>query len=189
MRVGIHGEGTTQVQGSMRQVATGVTHRFIAAGLIASLCLAQTSLLAQAGELTCASRDGSYQYCRADTRNFVQLTRQLPGARCQQDYSWGYDYRGIWVDRGCRAQFSFGRTEKGSGVGTAVAAGILGAIVLGAIASHSSSDDHNDASIRPRDYRNDAVIIGFTPWTGGRAFEVWGNIHGNVSTSEVETSI
>ena len=152
----------------MRQVEMAATHRFIAIGLVGSLFWAQTPLMAQTGSISCASSDGSYHYCRADTQNTVQLTRQLPGPRCQEGYSWGYDFRGIWVDRGCSAQFSFGQTARGSGVGTAVAAGILGAIVLGAIASSSSSGDRNDASARPRDYRNDGYRMGQRDWDANR---------------------
>jgi hypothetical protein len=35
----------------------------------------------------------------------VQLVRQISGSPCRQDETWGYDRRGIWVDRGCRAEF------------------------------------------------------------------------------------
>src|SRR5260370_42180931 len=34
------------------------------------------------------------------------MMRQLSGAPCQEGSTWGYDARGIWVDRGCRAEFS-----------------------------------------------------------------------------------
>jgi len=36
------------------------------------------------------------------------LARQISGSRCEQNSTWGYDSRGIWVDRGCRAEFDFG---------------------------------------------------------------------------------
>jgi hypothetical protein len=55
--------------------------------------------------LTCASDDGNRHYCAADTRYGVRLVNQRSGSPCRQDYSWGYDRRGIWVDRGCRADF------------------------------------------------------------------------------------
>jgi len=59
--------------------------------------------------LTCSSENGGRQYCPADTRRGVRLVRQRSGSPCQQGYSWGYDKRGIWVDRGCRADFALGR--------------------------------------------------------------------------------
>jgi hypothetical protein len=55
--------------------------------------------------ITCSSNDGKRNYCAADTRRGVQMVRQRSDARCTQGYSWGYDRRGIWVDRGCRADF------------------------------------------------------------------------------------
>ena len=55
--------------------------------------------------MTCESIDGRSQYCRADTRAGVRLIRKLSKAGCYEGQSWGYDERGIWVARGCRAQF------------------------------------------------------------------------------------
>jgi hypothetical protein len=55
--------------------------------------------------ITCSSNDGKRNYCSADTRRGVQMVNQRSGSPCRQGYSWGYDRRGIWVDRGCRADF------------------------------------------------------------------------------------
>jgi len=55
--------------------------------------------------VTCSSDDGQRTYCDADTRGGVRLTRQLSGSACQQGSTWGSDSRGIWVDKGCRAEF------------------------------------------------------------------------------------
>jgi hypothetical protein len=55
--------------------------------------------------ITCSSDNGARKYCPADTRRGVQMVRQRSDARCTQGYSWGYDQRGIWVDRGCWADF------------------------------------------------------------------------------------
>src|SRR5271170_8439468 len=116
--------------------------------LIACMLGWTTAGVAQSGSLTCSSNDGGYHYCRADTHNQVQLTQQLSGSPCQQGYSWGYDYRGIWVDRGCRAQFEygFGNNNSNNGgdnnnTGAAVAAGILGAIVIGSIIASQNNTD------------------------------------------------
>ena len=81
---------------------------------ISALLIASTTALnagGQTGGLTCSSNDGDYHYCRADTQNKVELVKKLSGARCEQDYSWGFDPRGIWVDRGCRAKFQYGRNH------------------------------------------------------------------------------
>jgi len=34
------------------------------------------------------------------------MVKQNSDSPCQQGYSWGYDREGIWVDRGCRADFA-----------------------------------------------------------------------------------
>jgi hypothetical protein len=36
----------------------------------------------------------------------VTLLRELRGSHCEEGFSWGYNRREIWVDRGCRAEFS-----------------------------------------------------------------------------------
>jgi hypothetical protein len=55
--------------------------------------------------ITCSSDDGKRNYCNADTRRGVRLSRQISGSACIATQTWGYDNRGIWVDRGCRAEF------------------------------------------------------------------------------------
>ena len=126
-----------------------IPQRSIAFALIATLTLLCLPLNAQEGRLTCASNDGRYRYCRADTQNRVQLVRQISNSRCSQGYSWGFDYRGIWVNRGCRAEFVYGRRGGGGGsnTGAAVAAGILGAIIVGAAVASSKHD--NNMTIAP----------------------------------------
>jgi hypothetical protein len=55
--------------------------------------------------LYCASDDGRRNYCSADTRGGVRLVRQRSGSPCIEGRTWGYTRNGIWVDRGCRADF------------------------------------------------------------------------------------
>jgi hypothetical protein len=57
------------------------------------------------GGIVCSSNNGERVYCDADTRDGVQMVRQISGTPCIQDRTWGFDRRGIWVDRGCRAEF------------------------------------------------------------------------------------
>lgn len=59
--------------------------------------------------VTCASMDGRRTYCEADTRGGVTLLRQQGGRSCREGSTWGYDRRGIWVDRGCQADFEVRR--------------------------------------------------------------------------------
>lgn len=58
--------------------------------------------------ITCSSDDMNRHYCAADTHGGVRLYKQISDARCEEGYSWGYDEHGIWVDRGCRANFQTG---------------------------------------------------------------------------------
>jgi hypothetical protein len=55
--------------------------------------------------VTCNSDDGHRHYCEVDTRIGVRMIKQRSGSPCDQERTWGYDRRGIWVDRGCRADF------------------------------------------------------------------------------------
>lgn len=56
--------------------------------------------------ITCSSNDGRRAYCEVDTRDAaVRMVRQISGSPCRQGETWGWDRRGIWVDRGCRAEF------------------------------------------------------------------------------------
>lgn len=55
--------------------------------------------------IRCSSDDGRRNYCAADTRDGVRMVRQISGSACRQGETWGFDRRGIWVDRGCRAEF------------------------------------------------------------------------------------
>ncbi len=53
----------------------------------------------------CESEDGRYTQCGGDTRNGARLVRQISRAACIEGQSWGFNDRGVWVDRGCRAEF------------------------------------------------------------------------------------
>jgi hypothetical protein len=55
--------------------------------------------------LYCASDDGKRNFCSMNTRGGVQMTKQRSGSACIQGQTWGWDNRGVWVDRGCRADF------------------------------------------------------------------------------------
>ena len=59
--------------------------------------------------LYCPSDDMGRHSCVADTRRGVRLLRQRSEAKCVYDSTWGYDSLGIWVDRGCRADFEVWR--------------------------------------------------------------------------------
>ncbi len=61
--------------------------------------------------ITCQSYRDRTTHCSVNTRNGVRLVRRLSDAACTRGRSWGYDRNGIWVSRGCRAQFEVGRNS------------------------------------------------------------------------------
>lgn len=91
------------------------------------------------GEVTCESIGYRYRFCNADTQGRVNLVRELStGNLCRQGRGWGFDSNGVWVDRGCRGVFSYGRDNSSrNNDGAAIAAGILGALAIGAAINSS----------------------------------------------------
>lgn len=80
---------------------------------------AQSGITGGSGnQVTCASDDGGRHYCRVNTSRGVQLVNQRSGSPCVQGQTWGYDRSGIWVDRGCRADFYLGGYNNGGNQGT-----------------------------------------------------------------------
>lgn len=118
----------------------------------------------------CESHDHRYRYCSADVSGGrVTIDRELSDSGCRYGKSWGYDDRGIWVDRGCRADFhveerhygSYGHYDHhgrydddddrhhdkhGSKSDAAVAGAVAGAVILGALiagAAHDGTANHD----------------------------------------------
>ncbi len=117
-----------------------MTARVLAAAVAATMLMG--SSIAQAATVNCRS-DGGYERCTSDTSGGVVLQRELRG-NCVEDRSWGYDPGGIWVDRGCSAEFAV-RGDDGGGIGAGTAIGVIGAIAaIGAVAALAASDDDND---------------------------------------------
>jgi hypothetical protein len=66
--------------------------------------------------LSCASSDGRRNYCDADLKGAtVKLVRQAGPSQCEENFTWGHDDNGIWVDRGCRGEFVV--LKQGGGAG------------------------------------------------------------------------
>ena len=58
------------------------------------------------GIVTCKSAGFAYRYCRVGRRHGrIYLERQLSDTRCIRGDNWGVERNGIWVDRGCAADF------------------------------------------------------------------------------------
>ena len=89
------------------------------------------------GTITCESIGYRYRYCNANTQDQVSLVREISsGNLCRQGRGWGYDRGGIWVDKGCRGEFRYGRDDSKRN-DAAIAAGILGAFAIGAAVGSS----------------------------------------------------
>lgn len=56
----------------------------------------------------CESQANRIEHCTADTSKGVRLVRQLSASDCVENLDWGHDDKGIWVARGCRAEFRIG---------------------------------------------------------------------------------
>jgi hypothetical protein len=91
------------------------TKSFFFAAILLLLCCSSSRLRAQSGitnmhgrHVTCASDDGRRHLCPVDTAGGVRMTNQRSGSPCVQGSTWGFNRRGIWVDRGCRADFVLG---------------------------------------------------------------------------------
>lgn len=97
--------------------------------------------------IRCESRQNRRQRCAVNTENRVQLVRTISG-RCTQGRSWGYDQRSIWVDRGCRADFAYGRwvgnggsqpdRDKGPSTGVVIAGVAVAAGLIALLASSAN---------------------------------------------------
>jgi len=60
-------------------------------------------------KVTCSSNNGKRNYCNVGGSYDVRHVRQISGSPCIQGSTWGVDRGGLWVDRGCRAEFIIGR--------------------------------------------------------------------------------
>lgn len=104
--------------------------------------------------ITCESSNSRYKSCPLSERGHVTLDRQLSSVRCTKGKTWDWNRREVWVDDGCRATFNVAtdryrdsdrKDDDNSGSAAAVAAGVLiGAAILGAVASNSDSDHVSD---------------------------------------------
>jgi len=63
------------------------------------------------GTVTCESENRRKKECAADTSAGVQLVRQLSESACMFERDWGWDAKGVWVSKGCRAEFAV-KTKK-----------------------------------------------------------------------------
>jgi predicted porin len=65
--------------------------------------------------ITCVSKPGERQVCKADTKAGVALVRSTGESSCLLGKNWGYDDAGVWVSDGCGGEFAVGSTREASG--------------------------------------------------------------------------
>ncbi|HVF34023.1 MAG TPA: DUF3011 domain-containing protein [Candidatus Saccharimonadia bacterium] len=58
------------------------------------------------GGILCESRDYRYRHCAIGGGREVELVRQVSKSECRYGATWGHDRGGVWVDRGCAAEFA-----------------------------------------------------------------------------------
>lgn len=56
--------------------------------------------------IACDSKDRRRRFCGATVSTGVRLLEQRSSRACEEGRSWGWDRFGIWVDEGCRGDFS-----------------------------------------------------------------------------------
>lgn len=105
-------------------------------------CVLTTALIclpppaAAADKVNCESERGRYNFCRIDTDGEVSLVKEFSFDKCRQGHSWGYENRGVWVDRGCSAEFRVGRDSQ-KDKKAAIAVGVVGLAVIAAMAMNN----------------------------------------------------
>jgi hypothetical protein len=120
-----------------------------------------------ARSVRCESQDYRYRYCPVPTYGDVQLRNERSRSACYYGRSWGYDHRGIWVDRGCRADFAVDEGRRGSysgyggydsydrdrndgsKAGAAVVGVALGAAIAAAIVAGKNKNRQDDRDVAP----------------------------------------
>ena len=65
--------------------------------------------------LRCESQGHALERCPIEIAGSVRLTRQLSRMDCELGESWGYDDKGVWVARGCGAEFEVEAVSRKSG--------------------------------------------------------------------------
>jgi hypothetical protein len=95
----------------------------------------------------CESQDGKRRHCGADTSFGVELQRQISGADCVRNRTWGYDSNGVWVTSGCRAEFAVGAGRPGLTMISASPAAIVSCQSTNGRMEHCNADTRFGAAL------------------------------------------
>jgi len=59
--------------------------------------------------VACTSKDWSYQHCATPTwGHHITIKKLLGATECKHGENWGFDFKGIWVNGNCSAEFTVG---------------------------------------------------------------------------------
>jgi len=136
-------------------------------GVIAFSMIVVPQASANERHITCGSKNYGYNYCRVYTGGRVRLIHQLSHKSCSEGRTWGYDSQGVWVDKGCRADFVVDEAYGGGWNG-------------GHNGWHGSSHDYHSSS------RHDDNNIGATLGAAAGAI-ILGALIGGASGSDSKT--
>jgi DUF3011 family protein len=106
----------------------------------------------------CESPHNHRKVCSADTRYGVALSRQLSSRACELGRDWGYDQNGIWVNNGCRAEFTLGATPIVPSMASSARPAVICESVNNRI-NHCSADTRFGVSLR-RQLSDNACVRG-----------------------------
>jgi hypothetical protein len=80
--------------------------RRVLTGFVAGLVVLVAAADALAERIRCSSRDYRYAFCPTPGRVVsARVVRRHSKRPCNQNFSWGWQRDGIWVDDGCDADF------------------------------------------------------------------------------------
>jgi hypothetical protein len=106
--------------------------------------------------IDCSSSGYGRNYCPVNSGGRVWLDYQYSNnsGQCIENQTWGWDGRGVWVDRGCRGRFRVEDRYGGGNGGkkdkdnTAAVVGglLLGGLLLGALAANSKDNNSGGTS-------------------------------------------
>ena len=136
--------------------------RGVAGLTCAALLCGPMPAVASERTIRCDSRNFGYNYCRVDTDDRVELIDRHGVFSCNEGRSWGYDGRGVWVNKGCSATFRVGR---GSGNhDRAIVGAVVGLAALAALAASRQKQEPAEVaawavgSFSGRDEREGVVV-------------------------------
>ena len=86
-----------------------MTNHHLSLGLLTGMLLTGFAASSQAqSTISCESHEYRYNRCPIYTDGSARLISQESKAPCVRGQSWGFDERGIWVDKGCAGEFEVG---------------------------------------------------------------------------------